>query len=174
MIKKIIIPVFLLFLSSCSFGKVDTRGSVVDYKNGVVTTEGGSFAVGGLGPAWVKQSFDYKTILFKHSYHKASISVDAFCKGSFDDASLGIMTNQLLYGLTNQKRSFQRKIKLDNHEALRTRATGAIDGIPVALDIVVLKMNECVFDFVYTSSPGQHLKLTSDFERFYQGFHFIQ
>lgn len=164
------LPFFFLF--SC-FGHVDKRGSVTGYKNGVVSTEGGRFQVGGLPPEWVRKKFRYRAILFAHKSIGASIAVDSFCKGSFDDARLEILANQLFYGITDRRRLFQKEIMLDERAALRTAVEGKLDGAPVVLDVVILKMNECVFDFSLASRPDGYRSAVPDFESLFGGFRYL-
>lgn len=166
---------FLFFgLASCFGGGIDKRGSVKDYRDGVVLTEGGSFRVGALPGGWVRQSFKYRAVVFSHSSRGSSVSVDAFCKRSFDDAPLPILSNQLYYGMTEQTRRLRRNILVDGRQALRTVRSGRMDGILLYLDTVVFKANGCVFDFAYTATPKNYSFGISDFKNFVKGFHLIQ
>lgn len=168
------LAMFLFFQAlSCFGGGVDKRGSVTGYRNATVLTEGGSFRVGSLPSTWQKTPFSYRAILFTHWQAQASISVDAFCKGSADDGPLTLLARQLFYGLSNQRIHLQKKLRLDGREAVRSVVSGALDGADVTMDAVVLKMNECVFDFVYTSNPRDYKLGVHDFENFYEGFHYI-
>lgn len=170
---KYFFPIFLIF-SSCFGSGVDTRGTVKSYRDGIVFTEGGSFQVGRLSPAWKIQSFKLKAILFAHSEYRASIGVESFCGKSFDDSPLATLSNQLYYGMTKQKTKTQKTLRIDEREALRSIRHGAMDGMDVVLDTVVLKSNACVFDFVYTSKPDHYSNGIQDFETFVKGFHYIK
>lgn len=163
----------ILIFSSCFGGGVDKRGSVIGYRNGVVQTEGGSFRIGGLPAGWIRKTFSYRAVLFVHESLNASISVNSFCKGSFDDGPLEALSRQIFYGVTEQKIRQKQKLRLDNRDALRTVLSGKVDGAPVMLDAVVLKMNECVFDLVYSSIPEDYAAGAGDFENVYEGFHYI-
>lgn len=172
---KFFILLFLVFFFfSCFGGGVEKRGSVKSYRNGLVMTEGGRFRVGPLPAEWKRTSFSYRAILFNHAEKNRTITVSAFCKGSFDDAPLQVLTNQLLYNVTGQKQRTRKSLMLDGREALRTVVAGRVDGALVMLDAVALKMNECVFDFVYVSQPEDYESGVSDFEGFYGGFKYLQ
>ena len=164
----------VLLMTSCFGGGVDKKGSVTGYGSGVVATEGGSFRVGPLQSDWVRRPFGYKAILLVHRGKKSSIGVDAFCKRSFDDAPLTGLTRQLFYDLTDQRTLMQKGVELDGRQALRTTLSGRLDGASVMLDVVVLKMNECLFDFFYVSSPGQYADDVAHFESFYGGFQYVK
>lgn len=161
-------------LGSCFGGGIDRRGSVLSYRDGFVQTEGGGFRVGALPKDWIQKDFRYRALLFTHASLPLSLGVDAFCKGSFDDAPLRILTNQLFYGFTESQRLNQRTIVLEGREALRTLIKGKLDGAPVYLDVVVLKMNECVFDFFYIAKPDDYDRGLTHFEGFYQGFEYLK
>ncbi len=170
--KKSLILFFIL-ASSC-FGGVEKRGSVVSYQNGTVQTRGGSFQVGILPTDWNLTKFQYDAILFNRPNLQQSISVDSFCKSSADDAALNILTRQIIQGIQNEKITYQKTITLDGKEALHTLVKGVFEGSPINLETVVLRMNKCVFDFVYVTVPENYSDGALDFEKFYQGFHFVK
>ena len=163
-----------LFIWPACFGAVDSRGSVKGFAHGLVQTEGGAFRVGKLSDSWKRESFGYKAIMFKHKERDASVSVSSFCKGSFDDAALSLLSDQALYGVTNQKNIRRTSIRLADREALRSVTNGRLDGVDLTIDTVTLKMNECVFDFVYVSKPDEYGLDKADFEKFYGGFQYVK
>lgn len=166
---------FILFLSLTScFGKVDKAGSVYDYNEGRVMTKGGEFQIGKLGKEWERQKFSYRAILFQHKKTLSTISINSFCGNAFDDGPLELLSRQLFYGVTDQKVKLKKKINIDGREALRQSIKGEMDGAAVVLDTVVLKMNECVFDFVSVSHPKSYKKIVSDFESLFEGFRYIR
>lgn len=169
--KKFLILLF--FLTSC-FGGVDKRGSVTSYRPGLVMTEGGSFKVGELSSDWQKKDLGYRAAIFGNEKLQASLGVDSFCKGSFNDAPLSLLAKQLTYGMTQVKKRKETNLRLENREALRSVTSGALDGAPIILDTVVLKMNECVFDFFYTSSPDDYANGVGEFEKFFKGFRYLR
>ncbi|MDO8519129.1 MAG: hypothetical protein Q7T11_03070 [Deltaproteobacteria bacterium] len=162
---------FLLFFNAC-FGHVDKRGSVTGFRGNTVLTEGGNFQVGALSPDWVPKKLDFRALVFTHRSLASSIAVDAFCKGAFDDTRLALLTDQLFYSITSQKRRLQKTIVLDGREAQRTVVEGKLDGASIVVDAVVLKMNECVFDFTLSSVPDDYREAVEDFEKFYRGFRY--
>ncbi|MBX7148680.1 hypothetical protein K1X76_06300 [bacterium] len=172
-LSKVVFLLIPLFITSC-FGGVDQRGSVKGFKHGLVQTEGGSFRVGKLGSNWKKDSFNYRAILFKNTQREASISVSSFCKQSFDDGPLETLARQTSYGMTEEKVRQLNAITVAGRDALRRVVQGKVDGLTVVLDTVTLKMNQCVFDFVYVSDPDSYALGTDDFEIFYSGFAYIQ
>ncbi len=61
---------------------------------------------------------------------------------------------------------------LGGREALRTVAEGTLDGVDVILDTVVIKKNNCLFDFALVAHPQKHADAVNDFETFFQGFQY--
>lgn len=171
-LRKIFLGFFVFCYASC-FGGADMRGSVESYKHGTVYTKGGQFRVGKLPPPWVQKKFKYRALLFTHPDYQASIGVDAFCKGSFDDGPLHILTNQLFYGMKALRTRDVSRVVLDDREARRTIMDANLDGTALTADVVVLKMHQCIFDFFYIAKPATYAKGVHDFENFFSGFHYV-
>jgi len=162
---------FLIF-SHC-FGGVDNRGSVLKYNQGFVYTEGGKFRIGVPSGEWEKKSLRFRAIVFAHQARSATLSVDSFCKGSFDDAPLTSLADQLFYGMAKTQTIKHQDLKLEGRAAVKAQATGTVDGAPIRMEVVVLKMNACVFDFVYMATPEDFERDLDDFKRMYEGFHYL-
>lgn len=170
MAKKIFI-IAIIFMTSC-FGSGKHPGSVSSYYNGVVRTRGGSFRIGVLPRAWERRPLKYRALLFANKNDNATITIDSWCKGAVDDGSLGALTKDLYKGMDAPKVVSQQAVKLSGREALKTQIEAGLDGRRVSLTAVVLKMNTCVFDFVYVTVPGE-FSSQGDFENMINGFEFI-
>lgn len=151
---------------------MDNRGTITGIRGQTVLTKGGAFRVGTLSPEWKQTRFDYKALVFTHERTGATISVDSFCKGSFDDATLPVLSNDLFYGMTEQSHPLRQSFMLAGREALKTTLTGKMDGVRVAITAVVTKHDECVYDFVLASEPTVAGSLKSDFDHFVGGLEF--
>lgn len=97
------------------------------------------------------------------------LAMNAVCEGH-DDAPLDVLTRHLLFGFTERTRVSDALEPLDGREALRTVWTAKLDGVPVELELVVLKKNGCVHDFTYVSPPGERAAHEADFEALVKGF----
>lgn len=159
----------LLSLVSC-FGGVKKTGKVIDYKPGKVMTKKGGYQVGPLGASWRRVSLGIAAITFRNRAWQSSISTDAYCDQAYDDAPLAALTRHLFAGLQEIRVESEESIMLDGRGALRTSLQATLDGVPVRLQTVVIKKNECLFDFYLVSPPEYFLEALSDFESFYQGF----
>ena len=97
------------------------------------------------------------------------LAMNAVCEGH-DDAPLDVLTRHLLFGFTERNRVSEVLEPLDGREALRTVWTAKLDGVPVELELVVLKKNGCVHDFTYVSPPGERGAHEAEFDALVQGF----
>lgn len=99
-----------------------------------------------------------------------AIAANALCEGH-DDPPLKVLTRHLLMGFTEREEKSQRLVTLDGREALRSHYTAKLDGVPVELELVVLKKDGCVFDFSYVAPLGRYTERLEDFEALLAGFH---
>lgn len=175
--KFISIFCFLILFASCFGGNVYRRGSVIGYNNkGLVKTHGGSFRIGILPSDWRLEKIRYRAVLFVHRDTHESIMIDSWCQGAADDGSLESLTEQLYLAMNQSQITHQEVVQLDGRKALHASGLGTVDGKNIYMATYVLKMNACVFDFVYVTEsadqgPGAHL---DDFEAAVRGFHYIK
>ena len=74
------------------------------------------------------------------------IQGNATCRDDADPAPLGSLTAHLLIGYTDRRTRSTEHVAVDGREALRSVIDARLDGVPVVLDLYVLKRNGCVFD----------------------------
>jgi hypothetical protein len=88
------------------------------------------------------------------------------------DSSLDQYTDHLRIDWTDWKVVEEKKEQLAGRDALRTRVTGKLDGVPRASEFVVLKKNGCLFDLRYSTKPEAFERGRADFDQVVQGFRF--
>lgn len=98
------------------------------------------------------------------------IATNSTCR-DHDDPPLQVLTKHLLMGFTERQDLGQRTFTLDGREALRSRYVAKLDGVPVSLELVVVKKDNCVFDFSYVAPVGTADARMADFESVFNGFH---
>jgi hypothetical protein len=128
------------------------------------------YHVGGLGSDWRLVHQEGAAIGFYSDAVGAVIEANASCRDDADAAPLKALTRQLLIGYTDRQIVEQRTMMLDGREALRTRVEARLDGVPMMLDLVVLKRNGCIFDLSYAAPPPAFERGSADFARFVDGF----
>jgi hypothetical protein len=128
------------------------------------------YRIGELPEAWHRVFVEGNDLAFSEDNTGRALSVNSTCQGH-DDPPLPVLTRHLLMGFTESREVSKELIALDGREALRSRHTAKLDGVPVELELVVLKKDGCVFDFTYVAPPGQAQARMPDFDALIAGFH---
>ncbi|OGQ49139.1 MAG: hypothetical protein A3I09_01930 [Deltaproteobacteria bacterium RIFCSPLOWO2_02_FULL_47_10] len=161
----------LIVTSSCFHGR--SSSGVVGYRGQTVFLKKDlSYKVGVLPKEWRVLKTPVKAAAFHNDGSHATISTDAFCGASFEDLPLKTLTGHLFAGTSKHNVIKEDEFSLDGRGALRTISTGTVDGIALKFDSVVVKKNNCTFDFIYISPPENYDGGVADFENFYIGFSF--
>lgn len=161
----------LIFTSSCLFGPSTKR--VMSYRHDNVYLSGRDhFDVGQLPPSWERFRVRAYAIAFHNEDLGSTIAVDAFCGPAFEDSPLVTLTSQLIAGVEDYRVLSSNEFMLDERGALRTVAKGRVDGVEMTYDIVVVKKNKCIIDFMMISPDGNYLSARNDFENFFYAFHY--
>ena len=128
------------------------------------------YRVGALDERWRLVHQKGTAVGFYNDAVGAVIEANATCRDDADAAPLRALTRQLLIGYTERNIEEQQKVPLDQREALRTRVTAKLDGVPMTLELYVMKRNGCIFDLSYAAPPDAFARGAGDFQRFVDGF----
>jgi hypothetical protein len=128
------------------------------------------YRVGALGPAWRLVHVERASAGFHSERLGAVIQSNATCRDDAEAAPLIALTNNLLIGYTDRRLLERDSRMLDGREALHSVVEARLDGVPVVLELFVLKRNGCVFDLSYAAPPESRPEGEPDFERFVAGF----
>jgi hypothetical protein len=91
------------------------------------------------------------------------------CDAVVEDAPLDVLVNHVLLQLDSSAERERREVILDGRAARRVRLQARLDGVPVELDLVVLKKDGCVVDAQLIASAAVVHARRADFERFLAG-----
>lgn len=127
-----------------------------------------AFRTGPLSDDWSRIGARGARLAFRHR-QGGTLIVNAECPAR-DEAPLDVLTNHLLFGLAAKKEAGRRPLTLDGREALRTELVAELDGVPVALDLVVLKKDGCLYDLQLVAGPTIFAARQPDFTSFVSGF----
>ena len=129
------------------------------------------YRIGELGGGWRALGVaDQNDLAYHHPDLGAIVQVNATCDPD-SDVPLTALTNHLLIGFTERDIRDQRVVPMDDREALRTHVVARLDGVPRELLFVVLKKDDCVYDFALITPPGSPFaQATPEFESFVAGF----
>ena len=126
------------------------------------------FRVGSLPSAWRRVQIGDGKLAFHHG-DGGAILVNGTCEPG-NDVSLDLLTSQMLMGVRDRREISRAPLTLDGRLAQRLRIDGTLDGVAIALDLVVLKKDGCVFDLALAASPRVFEARRRDFERLFLAF----
>jgi hypothetical protein len=127
-----------------------------------------AYRVGTLPLAWARIHRKGADLVFQHP-GGGTVAVSSQCPAP-EDVSLNVLTNHLLFGIDVKREYGRAPITLDGRAALRTHLQGELDGVPIELDLVVLKKNGCTYDLQLIAAAAEFSARQPDFSAFVQGF----
>lgn len=138
------------------------------FRNGIFKSDEVHYRVGPVDREWTRLQVSEGQVAFVVPGTGATLSAHAECRRT--DAPLRALTLHILNGFTERKVAAERFFSFAAREAMGTSLTARLDGVPMQLEVVVVKKDACVFDFVYTAPPERFAERRPDFERFLGGF----
>ena len=121
-------------------------------------------------PGWRLIRHKGGEIAFFQEHFDAVAQANATCRDDAEAASLEVLMRHLLIGYTDVQVHQNERVPLDGREALHDVVAARLDGVPVMLDLYVLKRNGCIFDLSLAAPPGRYPSVQRDFEGFVAGF----
>jgi hypothetical protein len=150
-----------LFAGGCGGSQFDGR---------VYQGDNLSFRLGTVPKEWRKVDAEGALLVFRDDSSLASVAVNGRCGKDGDDVPLVSLTHHLFLQFTDRDVKSQRAFQLDGREALQTEIDAKLDGVPKHFDVVVLKKNGCVYDFIQVADPPVNAESQQRFLAFVQGF----
>ena len=89
---------------------------------------------------------------FENKKSGATLSVSSICE-RYEEASLVSLANSALSPLGFYKEKERRSLTVDGREALGVYVESKLDGVAVEVELVVMRKNDCLFDFSLQSAP---------------------
>ena len=81
------------------------------------------------------------------------------------DPGLDVLTTHLLFGFTEKELKKRETKMVDGREALLSNYAAKLDGVPMEIDLAVLKKNDCVHDFMYVAPAGRAAEFKPVFDQ---------
>jgi hypothetical protein len=147
--------------------------SAESLSGGVLRKDGLTVHLGPVPPGWQALELDGADVAYRDSARAASALFEVRCGRRDDDAPLSVLTEHLIMGTSERRITLEELVPLDRREALHTRMSAKLDGVPMAYDIYVMKKDGCVYDLVYVAPPERYTEGEADFERFARGLRAI-
>lgn len=155
------LPVALLLLGpACA-----SSGS---FRDGVYYGREASYRVERLPSPWSRVSFAENDLAWVAPEGQV-IAVNGLCAGH-GDPSLKVLTDHMLLGFEDRVVRARQEMQVAGRAALRTRAAASLDGVPVELELTVLKKDGCVYDITYTSPRGAFDGRVAEYRKLVEGF----
>jgi hypothetical protein len=121
-------------------------------------------------PGWRVVHKERGQIGFYDDRGGAVIQSNATCRDDADAAPLRTLTRHLLIGYTDRHIRSQKEVELDRRAALHSVIDVRLDGVPMVLDLYVLKRNGCIFDLSLAAPPDAYAASQPQFQLFVDGF----
>lgn len=118
---------------------------------------------------WKRVGFSDNDLAWAAKASPHVLAMNAVCQGH-DDAPLEVLTRHLLFGFTERQQASEARQTIDGREALHTVWSAKLDGVPMEIELVVLKKDGCVHDFTYVSPPGERGAHQQAFDALVAGF----
>jgi len=135
-----------------------------------VCTPRGCYRVGPLDGAWREVHREGSAVGFFSDAAGAVIEVNVSCRDDADAAPLPALTHHLLIGYAERALREEERVPLAGREALHTVVDARLDGVPVSLDLYVMRRDGCVFDLSYAAPRERFAGARAAFARFVRGF----
>lgn len=132
--------------------------------------ENTSYRIGKMSDKW-RRLWGYDAdMAFFNDENKATIVVNSTC-GIQKQVPLTALRNHLLFDMTDRLILEQEKTEIDMREGLRSLVQGRLDGGLFKMEIFLVLIDNCVYDFVYIVNLEKYKECRPDFISVVKGFH---
>jgi len=128
-----------------------------------------AYHLGPLNQSWERHDLGGGNLVFSHP-QGGTILVNSTCS-KIRDLPLTVLANQALFGVEVERERRREEMTVDGRAALWTQLTGTLDGVPVEMNLVVLKKDGCTYDFGLVASREVFLEREGDFWTLVNQFH---
>jgi hypothetical protein len=137
------------------------------YDDGVVR-----YHVGEPKPGWARIEVAGNDVAFHHA-RLGTISINSTCT-DYEDVPEQALMNQLLFGTRERLYRVEETVTLDGRGALHTVVDLELDGVPLTLEVYLVKKDGCVYDLAHISSRRGFELGRNDFQTVLQGFRVLR
>jgi hypothetical protein len=114
------------------------------FRDNVYSDDFTRYRVGALSPAWQPLAADGNDLAF-HRSEMGTISVNSTCT-EYDDVPLSALVNHLLFDTTERQVRLEETVTLVGRGARHLLVDLELDGVPIQVELYVLRKNGCVYD----------------------------
>jgi hypothetical protein len=146
-------------------------GASASFRDGVFDDGTVRYRVGMPGPGWDRIEVGDNDVAFNNR-ELGTISANSTCK-EYEDVPEQALMNQLLFGTRERVFRTEETITLDGRGALHNVVDLELDGVPLTLEIFLLRKDGCVYDISRISSRPEFDRGRPALFAFVQGFHVL-
>lgn len=117
---------------------------------------------------FVKVDLDQADEAWQSSKTGNNISIFTDCRPN--SSSLKSLRSSLFGGVEDLIVNEEKTLTFNNREALQSVITGKMEGVPVKINILIFKKNECVYNITYVALTERYEKEIPIFKKFLEGF----
>lgn len=121
-------------------------------------------------PGWQRLDASDAALAYRHDQHQAAILINGRCGLDGEDVPLQALTQHLFLDFTDREVTVQEVVPFDGREAMHTRLSAKLDGVPMRYDVWVLKKDGCVYDLLLLAPDEGFEPALPDFEQIVRGF----
>jgi len=137
------------------------------YDDGVVR-----YRVGPSPPGWQRVKVEGNDLAFFHD-SLGTIAINSTCS-DYEDVPEQALMNHLLFGTRERNYRVEETVTLDGRGALHSVVDLELDGVPLTLEVYVVKKDGCVYDLSRISSREAFDPGRPQFQALVQGFRVIE
>ncbi len=158
--------------ANCIFGPNRYYGVMSHRANRVFITHDRWYYVGKLPEGWQDLKTGARTASWYNPEFLSTISTDVLCEMSTGDRPLESVAGDIVAAIDDRTVTDSQEFSLDGRGALRETVSGSVDGVPLMMEAVVLKKNNCSFNMAVIAPPEEMPNVRPIFDEFVHGFHY--
>jgi hypothetical protein len=141
-------------------------------RNGIYCDDQARYRVGTLPSRFERIAVDDNDLAFHHR-GGGTISVNATCT-SYEDVPLPALVNHLLFETTERRFLVEETVTLDGRAARHVLVRAELDGVPIELELYVMKKDGCVIDLAHVRTIDASVESRDLFRDFVARFALLE
>jgi hypothetical protein len=138
------------------------------FQGGVYADDRVRYRLGPLDPGWQRVEVGSNDLAF-HRPNMGTISVNSTCT-DYEDVPVAALVNHLLFDTSKRRFLTEEDVTLDGRGARHVIVQVELDGVPLEIELFVVKRDGCVFDLSHVRSRTAPKAAQADFLRVVQRF----
>lgn len=142
------------------------------FRDGIYADGSTRYRVGQLDSSWQRVAVDGNDLAF-HRPDFGTIALNSTCS-EYEDVPLSALTNHLLFDTTRRRVLLEETVTLSGRGAQHTLLELELDGVPLELELYVLRRDGCVFDLSHIRDRARPEEARAAFARFVAAFDVLE